>query len=51
MELAEFLRCNNDEYVVLCDNVRSHLNASNFYDRGTLPYLPRYLRSQMHVKW
>ena len=42
MELAELLRYNNDEYVLLCDNVPSHLNAPNFGDQGTLKYLPKY---------
>lgn len=42
MELAELLRYNDDEYVLLCDNVRSHLNAPNFGDQGTLKYLPKY---------
>ena len=42
MELDELLQYNEEPYMILCDNVRSHLNYPNFGDQGEIRYLPKY---------
>ena len=34
MEISEMLQYNTELYVLLCDNVSSHLNHANFGDQG-----------------
>ena len=42
MELAEFMRFFDEDYVAICDNVPSNRQVPNFGEQGTLRYLPRY---------
>ena len=40
--VAVILAYNDDSYILLCDNVRSHFNVPHFADQGDIKYLPKY---------
>ena len=42
MEVSEMLQYYDKPYVLLCDNVSSHLNPVNFEEQGEIMYLPKY---------
>ena len=42
MELDQLIQILNENYVVLCDNARPHLNSVNIGERGTIRYLPKF---------
>ena len=42
MEVSEMLRHKDELYVLVCDNMSSHLNPVNFGDQGEIMYLLKY---------
>lgn len=42
IELDQLLQILDENYVVLCDNARPHLNSANFGDQGMIRYLPKF---------
>ena len=41
-ELVELLATQEEQFVILCDNATSHVNAPNIRGHGSVRYLPKY---------